>query len=655
MSGYGLLFRGIHYAVQGTALGAAAGLTATDAAALEAPVPALLQPTASAESRIERALRVAAAPPRPGAGDEDGIARPIAGRSEAFIDPPDERQPADPEVLFFRQLSIPNVYSSEPSAVAVPIIARAVAPRLDAPLPPAPPASALHASALSAFDRWEGTPSPDAPRQAVLRAAGAPEMSAVGSEIRLLEFLGSRKSPRAIPEFALGLPDSFGPAGSSQSETEDNLPRYSPGNYDVTPIRVPALPWPYAPLSLAPHFFSSPGGTDAAAPTHGSSADQDDAVAGSGQAKEQDILELQALSRGGLAVSGGYSSIEGPVASIKLARTNIGAPGRDLTLSGRYSRVQALMEMGASDTNFAGTGFAVAPTLFYSRSKAVGFDKDINSGLFVQTARGINFYLGRPLKRGVRFAANYRFSDEDFLIRRKNALCDIGVHASFFCSALGRSSSSVLSLALSLDRRDSVVDPTRGFQLRISQDLAGLGGTTRFIRYRAGGTFYKRLSGNLDLSIGLEGGYAKGYDGRDVPLFDRFYIGGNSMRGFDLRGLGPKIVPSGATPGQATAIGGQAYYVGRVELTFRMTEEPRRFGAMPSLFVDAGSVFGARASALATGEALIGNSASPRVAVGIGMTFNLAPGKLRFSIAQPVKRQEGDRSKVFSISFGTAF
>ncbi|WP_422060504.1 BamA/OMP85 family outer membrane protein [Sphingopyxis sp.] len=394
---------------------------------------------------------------------------------------------------------------------------------------------------------------------------------------------------------------------------------------------------------------------DVGADAGGAGAEGLEADPASGQAKEGDLLTLQTLSRGGLAVSGGYSSIEGPVGSVKLSRTNIGKPGRDITLSGRYSKVQALMELGASDTNFAGSGFAIAPTFFYSRSKAVGFDDDVNSSLFVQTARGGNFYLGRPLKRGLRFAANYRYSDEDFVIRRKNAACDASVHGSVFCNALGHSTGSVLSLALSLDRRDSALDPKRGFQLRVSQDIAGPGGTTRFVRYRAGGTYYRRLSGNIDLSAGLEGGYMKGYDGRDVPLFDRFYIGGNTMRGFDLRGLGPKVVPVGAAPGQATAIGGRAYYVGRVELSFHLSGDVNRFAVTPSIFVDAGSVFGARKSELAPGEALIGNSATPRVAVGLGLSFNVAPGKLRFNVAQPVKRQNGDRSKILSISFGTAF
>uniref|UniRef100_UPI0035AEB91D BamA/OMP85 family outer membrane protein n=1 Tax=Sphingopyxis sp. TaxID=1908224 RepID=UPI0035AEB91D len=406
------------------------------------------------------------------------------------------------------------------------------------------------------------------------------------------------------------------------------------------------------PMTTAPDRDGDEPASDTPAPDLDVGSE---ATAADGQAREGDLLSLATLSRGGLALSGGYSSIEGPIGSIKLARTNIGAPGRDISLSARYSKVQTLVELGLSDGNFMGSKLALAPTLYYSRSTAAGFDKHIRASLFVQTARGINLYLGRSLDRGFRIAANYRYSDEDFLIRQKNALCDVGQHGSPFCNAIGRSTSSVFSLALSLDRRDSAVNPTRGFQLRITEDIAGPGGTTRYIRLRAGGTFHRRLSGNIDVALGLEGGYMKGIGGRDVPLFDRFYIGGNSMRGFDLRGLGPKVVPTAAAPGQTTAIGGRAYYVGRAEISMRLDGAFDKFGVSPSLFVDAGSVFGAKKSELLPGELLIGNAARPRVAVGIGLSFNVSAGKLRFNIARPVARQAGDRSQTFSITFGTAF
>ena len=402
-------------------------------------------------------------------------------------------------------------------------------------------------------------------------------------------------------------------------------------------------------MASAPGEAAEDGDTDMAS----------DAVTGidgaDGQASETDLLSIETLPRGGLAFSGGYSSLEGPVGTVKIARTNIGAPGRDITASARYSKIQRLFEFGLADANFMGSKLSLAPTFFYSRSTAVGFDAQSKSSVFRQTARGVNFYAGKPLGRGLRVAANYRYSDEDFLIRQKNAQCDVGLHGSPFCNALGRSSSSVLSVGLTLDRRDRAIDPTRGFQLRLTPEIAGPGGTSRYARLRVAGNFHHRIGDMLDVSLGLEGGIMEPIGGRTIPLFDRFYIGGNSMRGFDLRGIGPKVVPLKAPVAPPTAIGGRAYYVGRLEVAFRLEGAMQKVGATPSVFVDAGSVFGASKGELIAGERLIGNSAKPRVAVGVALAFNAGPGKLRFNIAQPVVRQEGDRSKKFSISLGTAF
>ncbi|MBL9068958.1 MAG: BamA/TamA family outer membrane protein [Sphingopyxis sp.] len=652
--------------MQGTALGVAVGLGIGETVAPDIPDPAILQPSLRQNAGSDRSLSpadelpAAAAAPIPDrkvAAPTRAVAGPLA-----LDDRPTTPATGEQPILLIEA----GPLTPQSANFALPLASGETPPAFDAPAsagPPVPFVLPIDAGqAVPPIDAIGGLSADAPPFDTLLPHADNAEalldVSTPGTAVSM-DPIANPASQRAM---VLALPD-LGPRadtsvtdGAEQVSDAHAVPLIDKaGAFVLAGSQQVSLLQAAAEL-MATSPDQSPDQPASQAP--GAAVDQGtdaQSTAGNGQAKEGDLLTLQTLSRGGLAVSGGYSSIEGPVGSIKLSRTNIGAPGRDITLSGRYSKVQALMELGASDTNFAGSGFAVAPTFFYSRSKAVGFDEEVNTSLFVQSARGINFYLGRPLKRGLRFAANYRFSDEDFLIRRKNALCDSSIHGSVFCNALGRSTSSVLSLALSLDRRDNPVNPKHGFQVRISQDIAGLGGTNRFVRYRAAGTFYHRLNDNIDLSAGLEGGYMNGYGGRDIPLFDRFYIGGNTMRGFDLRGLGPKVVPIAAAPGQATAIGGRAYYVGRVELSFHLSRDIGKFGASPSIFVDAGSVFGARRSELLPGESLIGNSATPRVAVGLGMSFNVAPGKLRFNIAQPVKRQEGDRSKIFSITFGTAF
>ena len=162
------------------------------------------------------------------------------------------------------------------------------------------------------------------------------------------------------------------------------------------------------------------------------------------------------------------------------------------------------------------------------------------------------------------------------------------------------------------------------------------------------------LGGSWNLSLDIEGGYIKRIGNDKIPLFDRFYIGDSTMRGFDLRGLGPKIRPSGVQPAETVGIGGRAYYVVRTELSVAVGGMWGANGVRPGIFIDAGSVFAADRSGTLAGETLLGNSAKPRISLGIGIAMNTPVGRLRIDFAKPILKQLGDRGKLLSVSFGTA-
>jgi outer membrane protein assembly factor BamA len=102
------------------------------------------------------------------------------------------------------------------------------------------------------------------------------------------------------------------------------------------------------------------------------------------------------------------------------------------------------------------------------------------------------------------------------------------------------------------------------------------------------------------------------------------------------------------------AIGGRAYYAASAELSVSVGGFFEKFGLQPSLFVDAGSVFGAKSNRLLPGEQLFGNSAKPRVSAGVGLAMKTPAGTLRLDFARALVKQSGDRTQAFTISFGAA-
>ena len=86
-----------------------------------------------------------------------------------------------------------------------------------------------------------------------------------------------------------------------------------------------------------------------------------------------------------------------------------------------------------------------------------------------------------------------------------------------------------------------------------------------------------------------------------VRLNDRFFLGEPQIRGFDIRGVGPRVLryPYDSEGKIITdrdrigddAIGGNAYYLGRAEIEIPLGSGARELGLRPSIFVDVGALF----------------------------------------------------------------
>jgi outer membrane protein insertion porin family len=54
-------------------------------------------------------------------------------------------------------------------------------------------------------------------------------------------------------------------------------------------------------------------------------------------------------------------------------------------------------------------------------------------------------------------------------------------------------------------------------------------------------------------------------------------------------------------------------------------------------------------------ESFLGNSAKPRLSVGVGFNWTSPFGPIRLDVAKALLKQEGDDTKLFSFNVGTQF
>ncbi|MDP3460217.1 MAG: BamA/TamA family outer membrane protein, partial [Hyphomonas sp.] len=239
--------------------------------------------------------------------------------------------------------------------------------------------------------------------------------------------------------------------------------------------------------------------------------------------------------------------------------------------------------------------------------------------------------------------------------------------------------SSIVGYNFLWDQTNDPISPTRGFDFRFSQDIAGLGGDVQYIRTETNATFYRGIWRDVVASARLAGGYVFPLDSEEgVRINNRFFRGGNSFRGFDVAGLGPREILRIFDPNtgevietrRLNSLGGNAYYQGTFELTVP-NFLPEEYGIKSALFVDVGAlgiledvdkgvpVFITDPSALGVSGVqavrIPKDAASLRASAGLSVFWDSPFGPIRFDFSQILRKEEYDRTESFRFSTSTNF
>jgi len=134
---------------------------------------------------------------------------------------------------------------------------------------------------------------------------------------------------------------------------------------------------------------------------------------------------------------------------------------------------------------------------------------------------------------------------------------DIPAPALYFEQATGVT--SAFTPAFGFDSRDDPFDPNQGWSSFVRVRTAGgiLGGDFNYVRPEAGVSVFYPASRRVILAANLEGGYIRPFAGSRIPLYDRYFLGGErSLRGFSYYSVVPRkangeffLTPNGSRMG----------------------------------------------------------------------------------------------------------
>lgn len=107
-----------------------------------------------------------------------------------------------------------------------------------------------------------------------------------------------------------------------------------------------------------------------------------------------------------------------------------------------------------------------------------------------------------------------------------------------------------------LDKRDSNLFPTSGSLLKFSTEIAGFGGDIGFVKNEFIVQSNWTPHESFTFQLGLQAGLLRSINNnKKINIADKFFLGGPlSLRGFDMRGCGPRV--------DGNSIGGDVYWAG---------------------------------------------------------------------------------------------
>jgi outer membrane protein insertion porin family len=382
-------------------------------------------------------------------------------------------------------------------------------------------------------------------------------------------------------------------------------------------------------------------------------------------------VKVEEQSTGELAFGLGYSNSDAYQFDISITQRNLRGRGQFLRFRIQASSNQRSVDIRFTEPRFLGRNIAAG-------LEAFSFTTDLFDELGYETeTTGIGLRAGFPLAEDRSLGLNYTLRRDRVLVPASfcfdtngNPLPD----ADETCESVGDFTTSLGGVTFNWDTRNDPIEPTRGFSLSADQQVAGLFTGGKYARSEITGSYFYGIRPGWVASARLSMGHIAGYGGDTVRVNDRFYKGGQTFRGFEIAGLGPRRVftttridASGAVVPEVIrgeARGGNTYGILSLEMSIP-TPLPESYGIKAALFLDYGALGRLDPIYRRTGTQLLvdGREAAfqtpddfaTRASAGLSVFWRSPFGPIRLDFSEPFQSKYYDRTESFRFSTAQQF
>ena len=348
---------------------------------------------------------------------------------------------------------------------------------------------------------------------------------------------------------------------------------------------------------------------------------------GSDEDKMNLKIEVEEQTTGAFSVGAGYSSFNRLFGTAEISENNLFGMGYKVSLEGTFGQRTTEYVLTVTDPWLFDIPLAAGIDLFH---------RDVDYDEYNKESIGGAIRAGYPVFEFTRLSGRYLY--EDILVY------DLGDNPSRKLREMeGHSSTSAVKVQLRRDDRNRIFNATEGSDNSISVEYAGgpLGGTNAFTRIiPESGWFIPSGFENFTFFVRAKAGWVFENPGGDLPLYEKFYLGGiNTIRGFESGDISPR------DPATGDKIGGEYMFMGNIELIFPLYSEA---GLMGVVFHDQGNVWD-------KDDEEAWNLGELKRTYGAGIRFYSPFGPLRLEYGRVIDPQDGEPESNWEFTVGTFF
>ena len=371
-------------------------------------------------------------------------------------------------------------------------------------------------------------------------------------------------------------------------------------------------------------------------------------------------VKVKEISTGSLRFAVGYNTAAGVMGSTSISEYNFLGKGQIVEFNFVKAKKSSDISVGFTEPKFMDRNLEMGFDIF-SSSQDMTSESSYSAkskGITLRTGYGINDYLY--------YNAYYSIKNEKST-KEKNA-------SPFLKAQPGKTLVSSVGHSITYDKLDNRIEPTKGYLIRLSQNVAGLGGDVKYLQHQLYTSYYTPLyKEDVILNITGRAGNIKGIGNKNVNINDSFFIGEQYIRGFEMAGIGPRVNKSKdeKKPQDGDALGGKTFFAGTVEAQFPLGL-PEEFGMKGAIFTDFAMLYGTDAAKYKCKEPQckcegeichegklskewIRDNKKIRASYGVGIVWNSPLGFIRLDYGVPFRKEKFDKVERVRFSLGTNF